>query len=129
MDRPTAAVIISLALIAAGTFIAAGPLSPPAGPVASSYKTLSEAEPRVAINSLVGTGGPTWTYSINQPGSYYLTGNLVGENGKRVVRIGADNVTIDLNGFTIDGSAGATRGIDGETLDANNVTVRNGTIR
>src|SRR5438094_785381 len=47
MNRTT---LISAAAVAlAATLLLAGPLNPPAGPVASTYKTLSEVEPRIAI--------------------------------------------------------------------------------
>ncbi|MGH7133577.1 MAG: hypothetical protein ACREJO_16730 [Phycisphaerales bacterium] len=129
MRRVAIAAIVSACALGVAAIIAAGPLNAPAGPVGPTYKTLGEIEPRIAINTLAGTGGPTWSYAISQPGSYYLTANLTGEPGKHVLRVGASNVTIDLNGFAIDGSAGAIRGIDGNTLEPNNVTVRNGTIR
>ena len=44
-----------LLLAAAAAFTIAGPLTPPAGPVASTYKTLSEVEPRTACPRLRGS--------------------------------------------------------------------------
>src|SRR5215470_13825947 len=73
---------------------ARGPLNPPAGPVASTYKTLSEVEPRVAINAANTPGDANSTYRIAQAGSYYLTGNLSGEAGKSCIEIDASNVTL-----------------------------------
>lgn len=97
----------------------AGPLIPPPGPVASTYKTLQEVEPRTPIEA------PT---TITAPGSYYLTRNIVQTGNSDGVVIVADNVTLDLNGFTISG------GRTGVYVDhfpfpaANGVTIVNGSI-
>ena len=61
---PRRIVIIALALSAAAALVLAGPLTPPAGPVASSFKTLGEVEPRIAITAANTPGAPT-----NSPGS------------------------------------------------------------
>ena len=122
------AVVVSACALGVAVIIAAGPLNPPAGSVGSTYKTLGEIEPRIPINAQTCPSGPTFTHGISQPGSYYLTGNLTGESGKFVIRVAAENVSIDLNGFAITGGAGSTSGIDGNVLDVNNLTVKNGTI-
>lgn len=64
-------------------------------------------------------------FAISQPGSYYLTGNLNGANGG--IDITADNVSLDLMGFTISHSGFfSDYGIyfDGRS----NITIRNGTV-
>ncbi len=110
---------IGAALVA--VVVVAGPLAPPAGPVASTYKTLSEVEPRIPIS------GST---NIAQPGSYYLTQNIVAGSGVNAITVSASNVTIDLNGFTLDGAAGAGfRAITSGLGNFRNITVRNGVIR
>src|SRR5690349_6124499 len=82
--------------------VTAGPLTPPAGPVASSYKTLSEVEPRIAINAANTPNlGFNAVYTIAQPGSYYLAGNLTGQSGNVGILVIASNVTIDLRGYTL----------------------------
>jgi hypothetical protein len=43
--------------------------------VASTYKTLSEIEPRIALNQANTPGSASKLFRITQPGSYYLTGN------------------------------------------------------
>ena len=53
--------------------VSAGPLTPP-GPPAPTSKTLNEIEPRTPINSL--------PFVIEEPGSYYLTRNLIGSPGQ-----------------------------------------------
>lgn len=110
-------------------FTVAGPLNPPAGPIAPTYKTLAEVEPRVAVQSLPGAAEAL--YVISQPGSYYLTGDIVGVPGKHAIRVEASDVTLDLMGFTIvavDGQLpdhGAIVALSAEK----NLTIRNGTLR
>jgi len=114
-------------VLVAGTLVVAGPLSPAAGPVASSYKTLNEVEPRVAINAANTPGDASSIFRITQPGSYYLTGNLNGQADKdAVITIAADGVTLDLNGFTIHGN-GAQYGLNAGAIK--HTTIRNGVIR
>jgi hypothetical protein len=109
---------LALAVIAGGIAIA-GPLSPPAGPVAGSFKTLSEVEPRTPISSL--------PFTINTSGSYYLTANLTGALGQDGITVNADDVTIDLNGFTMTGAAGQVSAV--KSAQHTNLTVRNGGIK
>ncbi|HRJ49237.1 MAG: right-handed parallel beta-helix repeat-containing protein [Phycisphaeraceae bacterium] len=100
----------------------AGPLDPPAGPVAPTYKTLSEVEPRTSINSLPGNTNAV--HVISQPGSYYLTGNVLPVAGKSGIAISASPVVVDLNGFTVQS------GDHGIVADAvgGMVTIRNGSV-
>src|SRR5690606_35555554 len=102
-----------------------GPLNPPGGPVSSTFKTLSEVEPRIAVNATNTPGNATATFRITQAGSYYLTGNLSGENGRSCIEIATSNVTLDLMGFRILGSGGANDAIVA-TAGQSNITVRNG---
>ncbi|HYD00943.1 MAG TPA: right-handed parallel beta-helix repeat-containing protein [Phycisphaerales bacterium] len=110
------------------TVLAGGPLNPPAGAVAPSMKPLSEIEPRTAINATNTPGDADSVYRITQPGSYYLTGNLTGANGKCGIEITASFVTIDLNGFAVLGGVGTLDGIRTAGGICFGVTVRNGTI-
>src|SRR5690606_25957259 len=71
--RPLAAVITSVLALAP---VVAGPVNPPAGPVAPTHKTLTEVEPRIAVNAANTPGASGAMYVISQPGSYYLTGNI-----------------------------------------------------
>jgi hypothetical protein len=48
-------------------------------------------------------GGSGFPFVISQPGSYRLTGNLTVDQNTTAIQIGADNVTLDLNGFAIIG--------------------------
>ena len=112
-------------ILLTGVFICmlnAGDLDPP-GPPGSTMKTLDEVEPRIPIPK---SDTPAATFTINQSGSYYLTGDRHCErNG---IDLRADNVTIDLMGYSLIGTdTGAFDGIYG--LQRSNVEIRNGTIR
>src|SRR6187397_293339 len=105
--RP-APVAIAAALVVACGLLFAGPMDPPAGPVTSTYKTLTEVEPRTAINAVNTPGDAQNVFRITQPGSYYLTGNVIAAGGKHGITVTVSNVTIDLNGFALDGSSNVT---------------------
>lgn len=104
----------------------AGPLDPPAGPIAPTMKTLDEVEARTPVQSLPGSASAI--HVINQPGSYYLTGNITGEIGKSGVRITANDVTLDLNGFSLIGVTDSLHGVHMPSFKQN-VVIRNGNIR
>jgi parallel beta-helix repeat protein len=98
-------------LLATSGSLVAGPLNPPPGPITSTYKTLTEVEPRTAINATNTPGDADSLFKITQPGSYYLTGNITGVSGKHGIEIAASDVTIDLGGFTLAGVAGSLDGV------------------
>src|SRR5262245_4805347 len=100
MNRSTA-IPASALLLAAAAGLIAGPLNPPPGPVASTYKTLGEVEPRIAVNAVNTPGDAQAVFKITQPGSYYLTGNIAGVSGKSTIQIASDHVALDLGGFAI----------------------------
>ena len=110
------------AIIAPGAV--AGELTPPPGPVAPTMKPLDEIEPRTAVNTL--PAGVDSVHLIDQPGSYYLTASIAGQVGLHGLRIDADNVTLDLNGFTLDGVAGSMHGV--LAVNVAGLTIRNGLI-
>ena len=124
----TAAMLCVTALAITGMLTHAGPLDPPAGPVAASYKTLTEVEPRIAISSANTPGDVSTVFKITQSGSYYLTSNMTGVATKAGILIAADNVTLDLSGFTMQGVAGSAVGV-GTIGNRSNITVCNGTVR
>jgi parallel beta-helix repeat protein len=117
-----------LAVCAAAALVIGGPLTPPAGPVASSYKTLAEIEPRIAINATNTPGDVDSVFRITQPGSYYLTENFTVPSGKAGIEVSSHNVNIDLGGFVISGTAGSYRGV-WTTSTYDSVRVRNGTVQ
>ena len=67
-----------------------GSLTPPGAP-GETMKTLAQVEPRTPISSL--------PYTISEPGSYYVTGNL-SSTGHGIV-IEASGVSVDLMGFSL----------------------------
>lgn len=119
--------LCSLASVGLGTIALAGPLNPPDGAISSTGKTLSEVEPRIAINAANTPGDADSVYRIDASGSYYLTGNLTGVNGKRTIEIAANNVTIDLNGFTLRGVNGSLEAI-GNDRTVSDLSISNGSI-
>src|SRR5690242_8467064 len=80
---------------------AAGPLNPPAGPVSPTGKTLTEIEPRTLVGPTTTPGDANAMYIISQPGSYALSGPIATSGGRAGIRIAANHVTLDLQGFTI----------------------------
>lgn len=110
-----------------GYMATAGPLNPPVGPIAATYKTLGDVEPRIAINASNTPATASALFSISQPGSYYLTGDVTGVSSKRGIEVLVPNVTIDLNGFTLSGTSGPAAGIY-INASASRVNIRNGTI-
>ena len=101
-----------------------GSLTPPGAP-AATMKSLDQVEARTAITNTATL------VTISQPGSYYLTHNLNVTSGD-AIDINTNQVTLDLNGFTISTSAAGasgnavylTRG--GGNLD---ITILNGHIK
>jgi len=63
-------------------------------------KTLDQIEPRTPISSV--------PFTISAPGSYYVTTNLTPGADQNGIVVAADNVTIDLNGFTLFGGGGSS---------------------
>lgn len=115
-------------LVGAGALLAVGgPLDPPGGPVAATYRTLGEIEPRVPIDGVNTPGDGDSVYRIAQSGSYYLTGNLAVTTAEAGIEVAASGVTIDLNGFRLLGTGGTLAGIRAPAAIAG-LVVRNGQI-
>lgn len=114
------------AFVAAGALVlpALGPLDPPPGPVAPT----PGPEPRTALSQTSTPGDAAAVFRITRPGSYYLAANLAGESGKSGIVITADDVTLDLMGFSLSGVAGSRDGVRVEGARSN-IAVRNGTLR
>lgn len=108
--------------------MAQGSLTPPAAP-APTMKTLDQIEPRIPISAATTPGDGQDNFIISKPGSYYLTNNLISSAAKGGIRIETNNVTLDLNGFAMDGSGVGSQGIRIATiLRRLNIIVRNGTV-
>lgn len=75
--------------------------------------------------------GAGYPVTITQPGSYRLSGNLTLPPGSDGIVITVPNVTIDLNGFTVVGSAGGSPGAGIRytgPLPATGLAIGNGSI-
>lgn len=130
MHRTTTLLAASAAtLLGCAALLTAGPLSPPAGPVASTYKTLTDVEPRTPISSATTPGDASATYRISSPGSYYLTGNLVAAPGKSGIVIDAVGVTLDLRGFSVIGDGSPNGSAFGIIASAGRLAVRDGAVQ
>ncbi|MHC4975897.1 MAG: right-handed parallel beta-helix repeat-containing protein, partial [Planctomycetota bacterium] len=105
----------------------AGPLTPPGAP-APTMLTLDQIDGRIPIGPDTTPGDASNTYIITQRGSYYLTENLLGEAGKSGIKINAYPVTIDLNGYALDGQNVGAIGIHRLFSATSGVTVRNGKV-
>lgn len=100
---------LAVALLGATFAHAQGPLAPTGAP-APQGKTLTQLEPRTDVATLAGDANAVIV--ISQRGSYYLSGNVTITGTRVGIAIAASDVTLDLNGFTIVGSANAPAGID-----------------
>jgi len=98
------------------TALAQGSLTPPGAP-APTMKSLDQVEPRTPISSV--------PFTITNPGSYYLTTNLIGSSGLSGITISNNNVTLDLNGFAMLGVPGSLYAVAFPN-SLTNVTIRNG---
>jgi hypothetical protein len=105
-----------------------GSLTPPGAP-APTMKTLDQIEARTPVDAAHTPGNAIAQFIITQPGSYYLTTNIVGVSGQRGIQIQTGNVTLDLNGFSMFGVSGVYQAIYLPFASTTtNVTVRNGII-
>ena len=103
-----------------------GSLTPPAAP-AETMKSLDQIRSTgTPLNQTTAPGDASYHFIISAPGSYFLTGNLDLTTTLNGIRVTADNVTIDLNGFQVGrASAGGGTAIQ---CDAANCQISNGTI-
>lgn len=118
--------LATIAALAASGAVA-GELDPPAGPVAPTMKDLVDVEPRQIIRNDFINITPI---VIDSPGSYYLGEDILAIFGQHGIEIAANDVTLDLNGFTIRGNA-EVGSLDGIHIsgDRVNIAIHNGTVR
>ena len=141
-------VLLVSCLVLPALSFAQGVLTPPpeataGGTPVPTMKTLDQVEPRIPLRS--GATGVVQNvnggFTINAPGSYYLTGNLTVASGDGIY-INADNVTVDLCGYTVASTPDAAPGGSGIACDPlhgypgttsnsyyRNLSVRNGHIQ
>lgn len=82
---------------------------------------------RAMVGNVTPGDLPGFPVSINLPGSYRLSGNLTVPAGIDGIQIGADDITLDLNGFRLVTAGGGATAI----LDSGNhsrLAVSNGTL-
>jgi parallel beta-helix repeat protein len=92
-----------------------------AGGTLSADLTSIQAASRIPISTL--------PFTINNPGSYYVTQNLTGVAAQNGITVNAtSDVTIDLNGFSLIGVPGSLAGIQ-FPAGASSMAVHNGTVR
>ena len=89
-------------------------------------KTLDQVEARIPVGATTTPGATDFEFIINQPGSYYLTGNVTTAKITGI-RINAAGVTLDLNGFEIRNSTSGG-GESGVEIIGPRCTVKNGRI-
>jgi hypothetical protein len=133
MKHPASIVIAFSAIALLAYLSVAGPLDLPVGPIAPANKPLAEVEPRTAVSAENTPGDADAVFVIDTPGSYYLTGAITaqaGDAGKALVEIASDDVTLDLNGFTLDGAGVADSGVRAGAAGSpvRRVTVSGGTV-
>ena len=78
-----------------------------------------------------GTPITTLPCTITAPGTYYLTADYAANwtGSTVVIQVNASNVTIDLNGHTINNTAGTSTSAYGiYAIDRSGITVRNGNL-
>jgi hypothetical protein len=123
--KKAALLLFSLNLLAINNFLFAQGSLTPAGAPGPTMKTLTQIEPRTPISGV---------FTINAPGSYYLTTNI-SVNLVEPVGIGiyASGVTLDLNGFTVASAAdySVSSNAGGIELGSglSDITIRNGHLR
>ncbi len=112
---PVAGSVLIVMTIGTVLWVNAGDLNPPPGPIMPTNRIPLNDQ---AINL---------PFTISSSGSYFLTSNLKGLSGSAGIIIDADNVTLDLNGFSLVGVAGSLDGIRASG-NRRNITVKNGMI-
>src|SRR5262245_61294644 len=85
------------------------------------------ASPSYAVDGVVLIDQTMVPFIISDPGSYRPSTNLVAPGPAGAINISSNNVTLDLNGFSIIGDS--TPFADGIDIAATNVEIRNGTVR
>jgi len=122
--RATVAALLAMPIACSAP---AGELDPPTGPVAPTMKDLEDVEPRAVLRNDFDNLTPI---VISAPGSYKLGEDIQALPSQHGVEIRVNDVTLDLNGFTIRGN-GEVGSLDGIHIsgDRFNIAIHNGTVR
>ena len=127
MKLSTFTLLLATALVFTSTATSfAGDLEPSAAP-AATMKTLDQVEPAVPFSK------DDLPLTITQSGTYYLTESVsytgAGTGtGNAAISIECDNVTIDLKGYTINGSSNEKSSACIYSDNFDNIIVKNGRI-
>jgi hypothetical protein len=116
-----ASIVVIVGILVLSSASNAGNLEPIAPP-GSTMKTLDEVQPGTPISSI--------PYTIAESGYYYLTSSVQNSSSMfHGITIWADNVTVDLKGFSMIGDE--TAGLHGVAIEGThrNITICDGTIR
>ncbi len=121
-------VLILAVGIAIVAMLASGARGGPLDPTGPPSSTLPQVEPRVPIDHV--------PFTISTPGSYFLIKSVTGPantigNG---ITIASDDVTLDLNGFSVTGTGADGHnnygfGINVSLNPSHNIVIRNGVVR
>ena len=99
-----------------------------AGPARAVDGVIEINQSRALAGGVTAGDGPGYPIFLNTPGSYRLTSDLFASLNNTGIQMAADNITLDLNGFTLYGGGGLIA--DGIGLGGcKNIEIRNGTIR
>lgn len=118
---PIVVVLLGLAFVGP---VAGSSLVPP-GPPGPVYKSLGDIEPRDIVRA---DSDVVAALIIDQPGSYYLTGEVMAIPDQSAITINASHVTLDLNGYSVRGNPEVADG-HGILVNGGHVTIRNGIVR
>ncbi|MBK8478416.1 MAG: hypothetical protein IPL39_19655 [Opitutaceae bacterium] len=90
------------------------------------------AETRIVLSTDTTPGDDSCTYLITRPGSYLLGDSVLVRSERNGIVIASSDVTLDLNGYSIEGGAGSFMGIFINATGLSpreRITIRNGMIR
>ncbi len=113
------AALTGISMLAVQPAFAQGSLTPPGAPT-PTMKSLDQIEARTPISSL--------PFTISNSGSYYLTASLTGTAGNSGITTasGVNDVTVDLNGFSL---IGVATSVSGFNTQGSRIMVKNGILR
>lgn len=113
--------LLGLSALNSTTAFAQGSLTPPVGAPAPVMRSLDQIEARIPISDI--------PFTITNSGSYFATTNLVTASNGAGIFIATNDVTLDLNGFTLT-TTHVSSGQPGIHFIApvTNITIMNGSI-
>lgn len=118
-----AAAVLALSALCIFSLSAVGGNLNPSAPPRPTMKTLDEVEPRVPIHA------SDLPLTITEPNSYYLAENIHFKSIVPAITINVNDVTIDLQGFSLIGAGKVTGHGIYAASGIDNVSLSNGTIQ